>query len=363
MSTILKASAQKQGSQYRGLPVEEKNDSSLITTVTGETVQFFYSNAGVRTQDAGQAAGVAVEAVLARNNIKNSQGKTIGSSIDTSLSFTSTAFTSEVVMDLTILESLDDVSWADRLATLTAGLSNGQYVFDYQKGIAYGKKASTQTSLTSTTYKVMAETLTATVDTTGLALESTLELIEEATHVEDTTHTTGDRGMFALAVRNNAGTALAGDGDYTGVTVDANNALWTTLRTLISGEDQANALMATMVRPIATSTHSATRGQNNSFTTTNVKASAGRLYYVTVINTTGSSRYFQIHNTATTPAGGATALAKWLVPANSQIVLQLNDLGMNGLYCDTGIAIANSTAAATYTAGSAGDLLVDYNYA
>jgi len=150
---------QWQGANYRGLPIEEKNDSSSITAVTGETVQFYYNAAGVRTIDAGQAAGVAVEAVLAKNNVKNSQGRIQATIQDTSLTFTSTAFTTEVAIDLTVMEQMDNVPWATRLAALTANLTNGQYVVDYSKGILYGKKASTQTTLTNAAYNINSEVL------------------------------------------------------------------------------------------------------------------------------------------------------------------------------------------------------------
>lgn len=147
---------QKFAAPQRGLPVEEKNGSATLTTTTGETVQFFYSNAGVRTQDAGQAAGVAVEAVLAKNNIKNSQGKTQATSADTSLSFTSTAFTTEVAMNMDLLETFDAASFDARLTAFTKDLADGEYRVDYGKGIIYGKKASTQTSLAAATYKTYA---------------------------------------------------------------------------------------------------------------------------------------------------------------------------------------------------------------
>lgn len=39
---------------------------------------------------------------------------------------------------------------------------------------------------------------------------------------EDTVHTTGDKGIMTFAVRNDVGTALAGDGDYIPFTTDAN---------------------------------------------------------------------------------------------------------------------------------------------
>jgi len=99
--------------------------------------------------------------------------------------------------------------------------------------------------------------------------------------------------------------------------------------------------------------------QNNSFTTTNIKASPGRVYSATITNTTAEDRYFQLFNTATTPTGGATATYKCLVPANGAVVLGQDFFGLNGMEFDVGIAVANSTTAATYTAGSAGDLLVD----
>lgn len=40
-------------------------------------------------------------------------------------------------------------------------------------------------------------------------------------YAEDTAHTTGDIGLLSLAVRNDAGTALAGNGDYIPISTDA----------------------------------------------------------------------------------------------------------------------------------------------
>ena len=78
-----------------------------------------------------------------------------------------------------------------------------------------------------------------------------------------------------------------------------------------------------------------------------------------MINTTAFTRYFQIHNTTTTPGGGATAAHKYTVPPNSQILIGPKDIGDAGLCLLTGIAMANSTAISTYTAGTAGDLAVE----
>jgi hypothetical protein len=126
-------------------------------------------------------------------------------------------------------------------------------------------------------------------------------------------------------------------------------------------EDNTNGVIAIVRRPLAVSTYAPTAAQSNSFTTTNLKASTGNVYGFSVINTSGADRYLQFHNTATTPGGGATAAFKFLVPAGTMLVLSENDWG-GPLTFTTGIAYANSTAAATYTAGTAGDLLLDVFY-
>lgn len=131
------------------------------------------------------------------------------------------------------------------------------------------------------------------------------------------------------------------------------------LSRLMSGEDQTNNLTGFLPKPIAGNTYTYTVTQNNSFQTTNLKAIAGNVLKFFVVNTTASTRYFQLHNTATTPGGGATAAFKFLVPATSQLVIGPKDIGDAGLYFATGIAMANSTAASTYAAGTAGDLLVE----
>ena len=150
--TLLKE--QTEVSNQRGIPANEKNSSSTITTITGETVQLFYWNSsGVRTQDAGQVAGTVVEGVLAKNNLLNKAGTMEATSKDTSLSFTAGALTTEKPLLITDIEYLDSLSGKDRANAITANLANGEYVVDYAKGIIYGKKTTTATTLTSATYK------------------------------------------------------------------------------------------------------------------------------------------------------------------------------------------------------------------
>lgn len=140
----------------RGMPVDEKKTSGSVSSTSTETVQLYYNNAGTLTADAGQAAGVVVVGKLSYNNVKNVLGDAQGRKGDTSLSFTSTALTSEVGVETitpTFIEGLDDMIWSQRLTAIGAKLSNGQYVVDYARGVIYGKKTSTGATLTSTTYK------------------------------------------------------------------------------------------------------------------------------------------------------------------------------------------------------------------
>lgn len=127
------------------------------------------------------------------------------------------------------------------------------------------------------------------------------------------------------------------------------------------GEDNTNGVFAMQVKPLAVNTYSYTTTQNLSFTTLNLKASAGNVYSLSVFNSTASVRYLQLHNTATTPGGGATAFDLFLVPPNGQTIVDAQYFGPGGMAFATGIAYANSTTAGTYTAGSAGDLLLRIN--
>lgn len=150
-------------------------------------------------------------------------------------------------------------------------------------------------------------------------------------------------------------------GQRTDLQSNVNGYLYTDETFAAGAEDNANGVFAYAEKSLAVSTYSPTAAQSNSFTTTNLKASAGNLLGFICQNTTGSDRYLQFHNTATTPSGGGTAQNKFLIPAGAMVVLGKNDWG-GPLYFATGIAYANSTVASTYTAGTAGDLLLDVQY-
>lgn len=157
---ILDLSQQTSVSNQRGLPVDDLGASQANSTISSETVQLFYDNGGTRTTDAGEAAGTAVSGKIAYGGIQNTGGGMLATYLDTSLTFTSTALTNEVVFPIKIAERYDSRSYSDRLANITSGFSNGDYCVDYRNGIIYGVKASTQTSLTATSYEIVANVFT-----------------------------------------------------------------------------------------------------------------------------------------------------------------------------------------------------------
>jgi len=135
------------------MPSMDAGISSAVIAVSGETVSLYYSNAGVRTIDAGQAAGVAVAGKLAFKNILDSNGAAIATFLDSSVSFTGNCFTTQRAFPYGALKDIKDKSWAGKLSAITAGFANGEYCIDYQTGAIYGVKATTTASLTSTAYK------------------------------------------------------------------------------------------------------------------------------------------------------------------------------------------------------------------
>ena len=137
----------------------------------------------------------------------------------------------------------------------------------------------------------------------------------------------------------------------------------TYLSRLIAGEDQTNNLQSVAIKPLAVSTYSFTSFQNyGANATLNVKASAGNVYGVSCYNANAAARWIQLHNTATTPGGGAVPLFSFLVPAGSQVVIDTDWFGLNGMAFSNGIAFAFSTAANSYTAGAAADQSTQVNY-
>jgi hypothetical protein len=86
-----------------------------------------------------------------------------------------------------------------------------------------------------------------------------------------------------------------------------------------------------------------------------VKASAGQLVSAYADNLAGTTVYFQVYNQASGTATGTPIFFK-SVPANGTIILDDTFFGQNGIYLSTGIVLALSTTATTYTAATAGNI-------
>ena len=152
---LLYRAQQDRVSEQRGLPVEVVTDSQYLRSVSSETVQLYYYTAGgVLTQDAGQLAGTIVVGKLAYGCVLTSIGDVIATHMDKSLSFTSTALTTEVAFPSLIAESYLQQHGHTKANAITQDFSNGQYCVDYRSGTIYGKKTTNTTTLTSTTYKI-----------------------------------------------------------------------------------------------------------------------------------------------------------------------------------------------------------------
>lgn len=219
---------------------------------------------------------------------------------------------------------------------------------------------------------------------------------------EDAVHASGDVGVMMLSVANAAQTTLAADGDYighaadtkgntlvvgniAGAGTDAGNPVKiggiynTTKPTYTNGqrsdgqanvngaldidevasaqyEDNTTGVAAVAIKPLSVSTYSWTRFQNlQANATLNVKSTAGNVFSLYCHSIGGAASYIQLHNTATTPGGGATPLFSFIVPAGGSTVIDGDFFGENGANFSTGIAFAFSSTEITYTADTAGN--------
>lgn len=328
-------------SPFRGLPVDDKGASSPLATVTGETVQLYYYNSGVLTADAGQAAGTIVVAKLAYDNIKNALGSAEGVPQDRSLSFTSTALTNEVAKDIEAYDLLDGVAGSERATFITSGMSNGDYCVDYAHGVIYGKKASTQTSLASTTYKVKT---TAGTGSAASQIQGNVASLD-----------TDSGNPVKIGLVYNTTPPAPTNGKRVDGQADSAGNLKNAEQYAAQAEDNINAVIAFAKRPLAVSMYSPTEFKNfGANTTLNIKATLGNIYSLYSTNASASVRYLQLHKTATVPAGGA--VPQWVIPippASAGVPGVAGwseaDFSEMGVHSTIGWAYAISTTAGTFT--------------
>lgn len=127
--------------------------------------------------------------------------------------------------------------------------------------------------------------------------------------------------------------------------------------------DNVNGVLGVVLKPLSVSTYTPSKFQNlGANATLNVKATAGNVFAVKCHNINAGARYLQLHNTATTPGGGAVPFLTFLIPASSERVIGAEFFSSQGIHFNTGIAFAFSTTEATYTAGTATDQMTDVIY-
>lgn len=158
------------------------------------------------------------------------------------------------------------------------------------------------------------------------------------------------------------------DGKAGAIRVSSNRAVKIDADTLAAGEDLTNNVLGVAHKPVASSTYSGT-----SFVAVlndvdiSVKASAGNLLSISCSNINAAIRYLQLHNKASAPSAGETATFSFPIPAGSgtapsTVTIDRDFLGPNGHYFSTGIAVGVSTAAATFTAATTTDHVVNGTY-
>lgn len=123
-------------------------------------------------------------------------------------------------------------------------------------------------------------------------------------------------------------------------------------------EDNTNGLVYTQSRWAANATAKPTATTNLSFTTATISSAPITIVGVRVINTTASSRYLFLNNATSIAGAAAPTHTPIFVPANGTAYETTSLFTPAGHYYSTALTIGNSSTAATFTAGSAGDLLV-----
>lgn len=146
------------------------------------------------------------------------------------------------------------------------------------------------------------------------------------------------------------------NGQRTNLQTNVNGAVDMNEVNVAQAEDNSNGVFAVSDKPLATNTYSPSRAVDfGSNVTLNVKSTAGNVIAVMVRNLNAAERFFQLHNTATTPGGGAVPLVSIPVPGNGLIILGSDFFAKGGVFFSTGIAYGFSTTQGTYTAGTAAD--------
>jgi len=164
-------------------------------------------------------------------------------------------------------------------------------------------------------------------------------------------------------IKYNSTPPTLSNGEATSLQADSSGNLKVREQYMPGAEDNTNNVYAVAQLPLSSNTYTWSRFVNlGANSTLNVKSSAGNVFSIYCYNANGTARFLQIHNTATTPSGGATPVLSYLVPATGAISIDSASLGAGGTAFTNGIAFAFSTTSTTYTAATASDQLTIIHY-
>lgn len=152
----------------------------------------------------------------------------------------------------------------------------------------------------------------------------------------------------------NDGTALAQAAAGEHITIGGVTSLDSTAKRIPLLTNATGALVTTTTG----SSGSITRANSSALEASRViKASAGTLWDVIVYNDKGSTQYIQLFDSATVPADATAPIMTFPIATKSTVGISFQE----GMPFATGIAISNSSTAATKTIGSA-DCYFTANY-
>lgn len=181
--------------------------------------------------------------------------------------------------------------------------------------------------------------------------------------------TTDSGNPVKIGLKYNASTPIVADGQRVDAQATVNGFLKTELSSLLGGEDLTNNVLGVISKPIAAITYSlSTDNPAIPVTKKNSKTGIGNVYGFVVSNFNSTVRYFQLHNKASTPAGGDTASLSLPIPALSgstigNFVVTKEVLGEGGHYLSAGVSWAVSTTHGTFTdSATASDHIVLVKY-
>lgn len=128
------------------------------------------------------------------------------------------------------------VAGKTKIAVNTGTLADGDSIASYLVDSAGALLTSTLVGSDQSLDVNITQSVLPTGAATETTLASLLTELQALTFAEDSAHSSGDLGVMSLAVRNDAGTALAADGDYIPFTTDSSGAL----RVAVAGTIVAN---------------------------------------------------------------------------------------------------------------------------